>query len=243
MSREPDASARLCAGLIRGEHIVVHGPRGIGKTALLEAARSALDREAIPCGIAHATSSLGDITAALARAYVRVEVAGIAQRRVRGRLLQAAETSRAVLLLDHVVAVTSAMKGFLRSLRGSCVGVALAVDVDVPRERARIRRWCVSHHEFEVPPLQPGALRRLLSAELHRRSLPAIDVSEATALAREARGRPGFIVRCCELARDRSYWREGKIRVPALSWEAELALRVGDIPFEQVSTLHSSRTH
>lgn len=132
--------AQLHARALRCEHVVLYGPRGIGKTAHLRALEDRLHAAGVACARSPSTASLSDITTTLVRAYRCAGAAELTQRQMRGRLQRVADERRAIVLLDHVTGVTVAMKAFLRRLRGGAVGVVLAVDVDACRERERMRQ-------------------------------------------------------------------------------------------------------
>ncbi|HVV85675.1 MAG TPA: hypothetical protein VHE35_21600 [Kofleriaceae bacterium] len=191
----------LVERLLAGEHVVLHGPRGLGKSRLLAAVRTTLVARGRACAASAATASLGHVREALGRG-----------------------PRPSVLLLDHVTTVTAPMKTALRTLRGGDLGVLFAVDVDHPREHARLRRWCLSNHEVAMPTTRSGALRRLLAGRL-----AALDAEQERALLLAARGRPGLVVVAAALARDPSYWRGDRLHVATLTCDAELRLR-GALP-------------
>ena len=122
-----------------GETVLVYGPLGIGKTAILgELARRA-QRAGRPCGICPRTERLSDVTEALVRCY-STGTGALTQRQRRSRVRLAIERKPGILLLDHLLDVGNAVKGYLRSLHGTGLGVVIAADVEQPaRSRARSR--------------------------------------------------------------------------------------------------------
>ena len=206
--------------LVRGEQLAVYGPRGIGKTTLVTALARDFKRRRMPCAVAARTGALSDVTEALRGIYHVAGDVSMAQRRLRSRLQSVTEQQRGVLLLDHVTDVTLAMRGFLRSLRGGLVGVAYLVDVDTKKEHARVRGWHLGHLEFEMPRMSASALNRLLQDESWSHELRARKL-----VLRAARGRPGFIVHCIQLAALREYWQEGRLLVNTLCTDAEAMTR------------------
>jgi hypothetical protein len=81
---------------------------------------------------------------------------------VRARLWRAADLRGDALLLDHLIDVRNAMVGFLRHLHGGVVGVFLAVDVEVERERQRMKPWRLGALCVRMPPTSAQRLRQLL---------------------------------------------------------------------------------
>jgi len=106
---------------LSGETVMVYGPLGIGKTAILgELARRA-EQAGRPCAICPRTERLSDVTEALVRCYPTGTDA-LTQRQRRCRVRLAIERKPGILLLDHLLDVGNAVKGFLRSLRGTGLG-------------------------------------------------------------------------------------------------------------------------
>lgn len=162
--------ARIGAMLDEGQVVVLYGPVGVGKSALLRAlARRARQRRR-PCALATRTASLGDFTGALSHAYPGVPNDGT-QRQLRGRLRMAVQSRPAVLLLDQLGHPGTAFKGAIRAMRGTGVGIVLAADVDQPRDHEQLRAMGLSHWEIELRPLHGHSMRALLQALLERRTL------------------------------------------------------------------------
>src|ERR1022692_1839965 len=207
-------TTRLAAGLSRGQHVVLWGPRGSGKSALLRAVLPEL--RSARCALCATTSSLDDITRTLERAYSEIATAGLTRRAARSRLWWAADAEPGCILLDHVTRVRSAMKGWLRRLRGGVVGVLLAVDVDSTRERERLRGLKIGCTSMRMPPAGSRALMRLLTHSWEGRTALPLSIPARRALVRSARGRPGWILECAALAADPRYCLDGQLRVNLL---------------------------
>jgi len=203
--------------------VVLWGPRGSGKTTLLQAVLTELGD--IHCALSANTHTLDDITRALERAYTEVPTQGLKRRAARARLWSAADAAPGCLLLDHVTRVPAAMKGWLRRLRGGVVGVMLAVDVDSPRERERLRALKIGSIAVRMPPTAVGTLSRLLmTAWTHSPTLPLSTPARRT-LVRAARGRPGWLLQCVALAADPRYWEDGRLKTAGLVLDTEMRLR------------------
>lgn len=148
--------------VLHGSTLVLLGPLGIGKTSILRDLSVRLRGRGCPCGLARDTHCLGDVTTALERAYPDVDASALTQRRLRSRLRLAVEARPSALLLDHVSAAGTAMKGYLRSLRGTGLGVILAADVENRRDHAAVRALHLTHMEMVVPPLAGSTMAAIL---------------------------------------------------------------------------------
>lgn len=205
--------------LRRGQTVLLVGPWGIGKSAWLARLHERAEATRVPCGLSARTDSLADVTRALSRAYPHVPTSNRSQRGIRSALRMALERRSGLLLLDHFRAAGTATRGFLRSLRGSGLGIAIAVDVERPRDLERVKALRLAYYERAVPPLRGEPLRRLLASAVGdaRRH-------ELTAIVRMAAGRPGWLVRIGERLRDPEYWRGDRILLEKL--HADLRLDV-----------------
>jgi hypothetical protein len=218
---ESDLQRRLQAG----EHILLFGPRGTGKSALLAALRERLQARSIPCALAPQTAALADIVQVCAQAYPRTAIRGLDRRAMATRLRLTAERTPGVLLLDHLRELTNAMIGFLRRLRGGVLGALLCVDVDAPFERERVLQWR-RHALTERMPLMPTRnLQRLLLQLGADYGLPPMVAPQRKQLLNAARGRAGWLSECLRQMREPQYWRGGQLHLAALCTDSEIALR------------------
>jgi hypothetical protein len=101
-----------------------------------------------------------------------------------------------VLLLDHLTDVSNAMVGFLRRLHGGVVGVLLAADFEVERERRRMKPWRLDALSVRMPPTSAPRLSQLPRATCTELRLLPIGPQIELQLLRAARGRPGWILQC-----------------------------------------------
>ena len=228
--------------LLRGEHLTLYGPRGSGKSTVLAELHARLQRNAIPCAYSTSTAALDDITRALERAYPGVDTLEVGRRTARVRLWYAADRRSGVLLLDHFRCNGSAMVSFLRRLHGKIAGVLTAVDVAVEKERSRMRPWRYGAMSVRIPLATARQLRRLLEERWRTLQLPPLDGDATHTFVEAARGRPGWIMKCSELAREQRYWcaygplvsvlcvdTEAEVRYHALAMvRAELATGPGE---------------
>lgn len=222
----------FASNMKRGQHVVLWGPRGSGKTTLLHAVLQELGD--VRCALSASTCSLDDITRALERAYIAVPTRGLKRRAARARLWSAADIEPGCLLLDHVTRVPAAMKGWLRRLRGGVMGVVLAVDVDSPRERERLRALKIGSTTFRMPRTTSGTLSRLLTTSwAHSHRTPLIARARGI-LVRAARGRPGWVMQCVALASEPRYWHDGQLKTEVLVLDTEIRLRAVDVSTEAI---------
>lgn len=145
-----------------GSHLVLYGPRGSGKSTLIKVIRNHYQVIGTPCGLAPQTSGLPDIIAALRQAYPDTRIDGIGKRAARARLRLAADHTSGVLLLDHATAMTTAMLGYLRRLRGGIAGALLVTDIDTSHERDRMRAWRAGALSIRIPRTPNHELRAAL---------------------------------------------------------------------------------
>ena len=222
-------SASLEGRLLRGEHLMLLGPRGSGKSSVLQDLDAQLHRNGVPCAYSPLTTSLDHITCALERAYPGVDTSGITRRAARMRLWNAADRRAGVLLLDQFCGRSNAMVSFLRRLHGRIAGVLSAVDVDDERERRAVRPWRYGALSVRMPLASKPQLRKLLLARGAAFGLSEFDVPAQDRFLAAARGRPGWIVECTELARLPRYWREHGALISVLCIDTEAAVRYKDL--------------
>lgn len=214
LGREQDL-AKLDA-LVRAGHVVVlYGPVGVGKTALLQALAHRARQRGIPCGLVRRTAALSDFTQALMHAYPRVPTEGT-QRHLRGRLRMAVERRPGLLLFDDLGRTGTAFKGAVRSVRGTGLGVLFAADVDQARDHERIRALGLSFHEIELQPLHGNSMRALLQALLQKRA-PAgpLNPEQLRALVAATEGLPGRAIDFADALVDPAAWSGG---TPRIDW-------------------------
>jgi len=162
---------------------------------------------------------------ALAQAYPGTDIEGLGRRAARARLRLAADRVSGVLLLDHATAITTAMLGYLRRLRGGIAGALLVVDVDTQHERERMRAWHVGAISVRMPPAPDRQMLRLFMAAVQTSNLPQVDSKMAQQIAHAARGRIGWLKGCIRRLAAEEYWRDGRLHLAALCTDTEIATR------------------
>jgi len=215
----------LAEPLIAGRTVLLYGPIGSGKSALLEMLASKMKKQRRPCGFCRSTRSLSDITAALLAAYPAVKSEGRTQRQLRSDLVYAVEARPGALLLDHLGDVGTQFKGYLRAMRGTGLGVLLAADAEVARDHDQLRAMHLAYLEVEVPPLPSRCLHRILDEVQETAPLPfTLTDTDRSKLIRMARGRPGWVIGAGRILSDRHYWRDGRVQLGSLC--AEIMTRI-----------------
>lgn len=215
----------LFARLRAGSHLILYGPRGAGKSALINDLLERSRGTGAPCGLAPRTSGLPDVVAALADAYPGVDISTLGKRSARIRLRLAADEVSGVLLLDHATRMTTAMLGYLRRLRGGIAGALLVADVDSPRERERMRDWHAGALAVRMPLMPNRKLHQFLLAAIQSCGLPQIEARQLLQIIRLARGRIGWVKECAHRLQMPQYWRDDRLHVAVLCTDTELAIR------------------
>jgi hypothetical protein len=208
-----------------GSHLILFGPRGVGKSTLLTVLQEQNRALGAPCGLSHTTSGLADVVGALSLAYPTIDIEGLGRRAAKARLRSAADRMSGVLLLDHATTVTTAMLGYLRRLRGGIAGALLVADVDTEHERERLRAWHIGALSVRMPLSSNRQLHQKLTSALQRGGLPEIEPKLAQQITHAARGRVGWLEECLKRMRAEEYWRDGRLHLAALCTDTEIALR------------------
>ncbi len=95
------------------------------------------------------------------------------------------------------------MRAYLRDLRGTGLGVVMAVDVENTRDHARLRGYRLSSFERAMPKASRRALAELLDG------IPLTDKQREHVLDL-ADGRPGWAAWMAERLRRPENWRAGQ---------------------------------
>lgn len=232
--------ALACAG----RTVLIYGPLGIGKSTILKELRSRISAIGCPCGFAIQTRTLRNVTEALALAYPEVKKEFLTQQQIKGRLRSAVEREPGVLLLDHLLGVGNATKGYLRSLRGTGLGVVISADVEDREDLERVRTCHLAYQEMEIPPLSAKYLRRLLDKKIFQLTMPNnLTKKDYLALLKISAGRPGWIILLTQRLTDPRYWTEGRVKLEVLRADVLVDLNIHfHVPEEGAARLEGRGT-
>ncbi len=221
----------LAERLRAGETVLFYGPVGSGKSTALDRLAYYTGKQHRPYGFCRPTRSLRDITEALLAAYPDIRHEGRTQRQIRHDLSSAIENRPGTLLLDHFSDVGTQLKGYLRSLRGTGLGVLWVADAETPRDHERLRAMRLAYQEINIPPLPSRIMHRILADRLAAAGpLPfSLPETDRIALIRMARGRPGWIVMICDLLRRPRFWDDGRVLKAPL--KAEIISKIAGMYF------------
>ncbi len=223
--------------VVGGRTVLLLGPFGIGKTSILMEISRRLGESGIPCGFAPDTQCFSNVADALLAAHPGAGDSAPTRRELRSRLRLAVDRKPSVLLLDHVTSAGSAMKGFLKSLRGTGLGVAMAVDAENRRDRLAARALHLSYLEIVVPALTGQVKASLFDHLLAEREIPrTLHDDDRRRLLRLSKGNPGRVVMFCDLLVEPRFWRDDRVLTSSVEMAAKesilhhyLALR-DDLP-------------
>lgn len=216
-----DVSRRLR----RGEHVVLYGPWGSGKTTVVLDLEERFRQAGIRCGRSELTQSIDDILGALKSAYPSVDTTGLELPTARARFIEAAIASAGILLLDHVIEVNNSMGRFLQRLHRGPIGVLSVVDVEVEEEKHSLRPWRLGTLAVRIPPESANRLAELLESAHRNYALPPLSAECKTQLLRFAQGRPGWIRACIGLERNGHYWQGDQFLISQLCEDTDRAMR------------------
>ena len=211
--------------LRRGEHLVLYGPWGGGKTTVVIELEGRFRQAGIPCGRSELTQSVDDILNALKAAYPSVDTTGLDLLGARARFVEAAISSAGILLLDHVIEVDNLMARFLQRLHRGPIGVLSVVDVEVEEEKRSLRPWRLGTLAVRIPPEPTSRLAELLESYHREHGLPPLKDEFKAQLLRFAQGRPGWIRACLELEREGHYWQDDQLFISQLCEDTDRAMR------------------
>lgn len=215
-----DVSRRLR----RGEHVVLYGPWGSGKTTVVLDLEERFRQAGIPCGRSGLTQSVDDILEALKAAYPSVDTTDLELPKVRARFIEAAVTKAGIVLLDHVIEINNLMGRFLQRLHRGPIGVLSVVDVELEDEKRSLRPWRLGTLAVRIPPESANRLAQLLESAHRDYELPPLSPECKSQLLRFAQGRPGWIRACIELERNGHYWQGDQLFISQLCEDTDRAM-------------------
>jgi energy-coupling factor transporter ATP-binding protein EcfA2 len=230
-------SLRLHQAIRDRESLLICGPAGVGKTALISKVLAELPEDTAravilvdsPSGLQPLLRTLlqnlheaGD---AALRKQLRAEGAGTGgfkcwlknQRtsRLKGAVYRSMQMGRYWIFLDHVPPLTPAMAKVMRELvwmRNT--PVYLAARGSGPEEVGHaVSTYWGEHQQLALGPLRELAARELLESCIQRFGLAHLNLDEFRKAVLSMSGcNPGVLVKMCELAADSRYQSDSRIK-------------------------------
>ena len=214
---------KLTDSLDRGETTLLFGPVDVGKSSVLRMLERGAKNRSLPCALVPATRGVSDVWDGIRLSYPDVDDDD-ATRVVRARLRAAIDERPGWLLLDHLTASGLALKATLRSLRGSGLGVLVAIDTENAHDHSSARSLRLTHREKPLPRLHANSLHAILAKRIAERRLPfSLDGDSARELVAAAEGLPGRIARFVDALTREEAWHDGSPRTSWLKIEATIA--------------------
>ena len=232
-----EAAARLRAAILGRESVLIAGPRGIGKTALVTHVLGELSSEArrrMLCvdGIEGLQPLLRELVTELHRAGDSTLRSRLHAERVRsnnfkgwltqqsssrlkGEIYRAAEKGRYAAFFDHLPPLTHAMAKVLRELvwmRNTPVYLVARGFGEEDVGRAASLYWARGQR-LALGPLPEAAARELLDISIRRFGLAGMNLDGfCNEILKLSSGNPGAIVNMCRLAAQSKYHCGSRIK-------------------------------
>ncbi|HVA62306.1 MAG TPA: hypothetical protein VNF74_01175 [Terriglobales bacterium] len=229
LERDP-AIAAVRAAVTAGRNLLVHGPAGAGKTALLRAALAGQARQPLFCSAVTAAGLYRQALCALGAAGER-EAEALSSLRCRQKLAAAFAARPCCLVWDPAPAASRTLANGLRDLlrRGSVPLVCAAASPHMEAIGCLSIFFSLQSERLHVPPLSEAAARQLAEREVDRLQLQFDDAEQVLAeLLRRAKGRPGEIKALLAMTRLPRYRQGGRIKLHVLYLDRLTGVHRGD---------------
>jgi hypothetical protein len=174
------------------KHVLILGPPGVGKSALVTHMRSTLGLRVCPM-----SERLSEICVALEREF-GLDAGDLRLLQRKNRLLKSLKgfpQKRDAVVFDGARWTTPKLSSFIENV-SERVPVWLCVRSERPRDVGRIWPLLVRFEHLELKPFHTDETRVLIQTAVHRRKVPADTVKIAGWLHRRAAGSPKIL---CDL--------------------------------------------
>jgi hypothetical protein len=168
------------------KHVLVLGPAGIGKSALVEHLRQSLGLRVCP-----ASQRLTDICEALERGF-DLEASDLHLVRRKNRLLKALKGTNRPVVFDGASWTTPKLSSFIESV-SERVPVWLCARSERPWDIGHIWPLLARFEHVELKPFHPGETLLLVEAAVRGGSVPTDTVNIVEWLHRHAAGSPNIL--------------------------------------------------
>lgn len=219
--------------LSQAKSVMLMGPPGIGKTAILREvagrARQAPDiRRPIYCGQASTLKttlrSIAEELLVQERPATRQRLGTLSIPKLRRLVMPRLRSGKYSVLLDHIGQVRGAYAAFLEGLAEHRNIPIIAAVRSLDHSETGWMWWVGwNFPRIEVPPLGSDEARQLIALSLDRAKVSLPDREEFIRdLIRLAEGNPRMIIRTCEMARASTYQVGGRTKLPLLLLDLKL---------------------
>ena len=165
------------------KHVLILGPAGVGKSALVEQLRQQLSLLVSPC-----SAHLGEICRGL-EPQLGLDPAGLRLLQRKQRLREAVAAAGRTVVFDGVGWIGPKVSSFLESLTERAP-VWICARSEHPWDIGRFWPLLVRFERVEVPPFQPGETQALVEGAMAAGAIPAAALGIVEWLHRRSAGNP-----------------------------------------------------
>lgn len=174
---------------VQRRHVLILGPEGVGKSALVAHVRELLDLHVCP-----ASGRLSEICSALER-ELELESTEFHLVRRKNRLLKSLAGTKRAVVFDGVTWTTPRLSAFIESVSAR-LPVWICARSEHPWDIGHVWPLLVRFEKVEIKPFHPAETRALVAAAIHLGVAPPAAMDAIERLHRLSGGNPRVL---CEL--------------------------------------------